>query len=77
MYVLADCVAVADHAEMSLWPCHGDVEPPLLAQKADFVLGIAAHCAHHDSFFLAALEPIDRPELQARVLVLQQAGEQR
>ena len=76
-YVLADRVTVAHNAKVSLRPCHGDIESPLLAQEAHFILRVTTHRAYDYGFFFAALEPINRPEFKLRILLFQQAGEQR
>jgi hypothetical protein len=36
------------------------IQPPLLAQEPDFVVGIAPHQAHNDRFLLTTLKSVDR-----------------
>ena len=70
--LLADGVRVPYNTKMSFRPRHGDVESPLLTQETDFMLGIAAHCAHNHGLLLAALEPIHRTKLKVGVPLFEQ-----
>ena len=77
MYVLANRLTIPNNTKMSLRSCHSDIESPLLAQEAHFMLRITAHRAYNYSFLFAALESINRPELKLRILFFQQARKQR
>lgn len=51
------------------------IESPLLPQEAHIALGVAPDQTNHNSLFLAALEPVDASQLDAREDRLQR-GEQ-
>ena len=43
------------------------VQPSLLAQKSDLVVGVTSDEAHHNGFLLAPLKPVDGPQFNARI----------
>jgi hypothetical protein len=52
------------------------IESSLLAQEAHLSVRVASHRAHNDSFLLATLKPINRPELYARICFFKHSCQQ-
>lgn len=52
------------------------IEPALFPKKPNFVLRVAAHQAHYDGLFLAALEPVHGAQFNAGICFFEHSRKQ-